>query len=110
MHWKDDDTRIGRSLFCPAEWTEISESLELTRRECEVVLAVLDDQSDSDIAQELGISANTVHSHIRRVYGKLGVSSRTQLVARVLAEYKRLVSKTKCIVVPSRCPFRMDPP
>ncbi len=105
MQWKNDDTRIGRSLFCPAEWTEISESLELTPRESDIVLAVLDDRSDSDTAQKLDISANTVHSHMRRVYGKLSVTSRAQLVARVLAEYKTLVSKTKCIVVPSRCPF-----
>lgn len=105
MQWKDDDARAGQSLFCPAEWARIAESLELTKRESDVVAAVLDDLSDSGIAQELGISANTVHSHIRRVYGKLGISSRAQLVARVLAAYKVLVSKTKCIVAPSRCPF-----
>jgi len=105
MHWKNDGTRIGQSLFCSAEWTEISESLELTQRESEMVLAVLADRSHSSIAQELGISSHTVHTHIRHVYDKLGVGSRAQLVARVLAEYKALVSKTQCIVVPSRCPF-----
>jgi len=110
MHWKDDGTRAGQSLFCPAEWERISESLEFTKRESDVVRGALDDKKDSSIAQELGISANTVHSHIRRVYSKLGVSSRAQLVARVLAEYKTLVSKTKCFVVPSRCPFRLHNP
>lgn len=110
MHWRDNDTRTGQSLFCSAEWTRISESLELTRRESDVVRAALDDLSESDIAEKLGISRHTVHAHIERIYAKLGIASRTQLVARVWMEYVTLASKMPCIAAPGSCPLLNAPP
>jgi len=109
MHWKNDDTQAGQSLFCSAEWNRLSESLDLTRRESEVVLAALDDLSESDIAEKLGISRHTVHAHLKRLYRKLGIGSRAQLVARVWAEYVALASETQCIAAARRCPWRIAP-
>jgi len=54
------------------------------------VQAVFDDQNESRIARSLGISAHTVHTHIERVYRKLGVSSRVTLVVRVFVEHLSL--------------------
>jgi len=110
MHWKNDDTQAGQSLFCSAEWNRLSESLDLTRRESEVVLAALDDMSESDIAEKLGISRHTVHAHIERIYAKLGIGSRAQLVARIWAEYVTLASKMQCIAAPGSCPLLNAPP
>ncbi len=106
MQLKDDDARLAQSLFCSAEWALICESLDLTHRESEIVQAVLDDMSESDIAQNLGISRHTVHAHIERVYGKLGVSSRLQLVVRIFVEYISLGRRKQCIVAPRPCPLR----
>jgi len=108
-HWRDNDGRSGQALLCPAAWTRISASLDLTRRESEVVLAALDDLSESDIAEKLGISRHTVHAHLKRLYRKLGIGSRAQLVARVWAEYVALASETQCIAAARRCPWRIAP-
>ena len=35
-----------------------------------------------DIGRELYVSVNTVKTHVRRIYAKLGVSSRVEAVAR----------------------------
>jgi DNA-binding CsgD family transcriptional regulator len=49
--------------------------------------AVFDDQKETAIAANLGISTHTVHTHLERLYRKLRVSSRVSLVVRVVAEY-----------------------
>jgi HD-GYP domain-containing protein (c-di-GMP phosphodiesterase class II) len=48
----------------------------LTRRELEVLLALVLGQSNQTIADDLGISAKTVGHHVQHVYQKAGVRSR----------------------------------
>lgn len=55
----------------------------LTQREAEVARMVANGCSDLNIAQSLKISENTVGSHLRRVYAKLGVHSRAEIAALV---------------------------
>ena len=50
----------------------------LTPREVEVLSRVAAGQSDKVIADELGISYNTVKWYIRQIFNKLGVNDRTQ--------------------------------
>ncbi len=54
-----------------------------------MVQAVLDDCKDLAIARRLDITEHTVHTHFTRLYAKLGVSSRVELVVRVFAEHLR---------------------
>jgi HD-GYP domain-containing protein (c-di-GMP phosphodiesterase class II) len=48
----------------------------LTERELEVLLVLVHGSSNSQIAEELGISAKTVGHHVQHVYEKAGVRSR----------------------------------
>jgi ATP/maltotriose-dependent transcriptional regulator MalT len=57
---------------------------ELTAREREVLALVADGRSNRDIATGLGISEHTVKFHLASLFGKLGVSTRTQAVRRAL--------------------------
>jgi DNA-binding NarL/FixJ family response regulator len=57
-------------------------SSDLTLREREIVALVAQGTANADIASTLGLSPRTVESHLRRIYRKLKVGSRTQL-ARV---------------------------
>lgn len=56
----------------------------LTPREAEVAQAVLRGQTTVAIAAELVVSPHTVHDHLRKVFDKLGVSSRQQMAVRLL--------------------------
>lgn len=55
----------------------------VSRREAEVLALVLQGKKACQIATELGISEYTVKDHLKHVYDKLGINSRSQLLARV---------------------------
>jgi len=57
-----------------------SEPQSLTEGERRVVYLIADGYTDKSAAKTLGISVNTVGSHLRSAYSKLGVQSRVQLV------------------------------
>jgi len=60
----------------------------LSPREQEVVRLLLADLSNKEIAQALGLSLNTIKGYLKLLTRKLGVSSRTGILARMLSETK----------------------
>jgi DNA-binding NarL/FixJ family response regulator len=56
----------------------------LTGREREIMACLHRDLSDKEIAALLGIGTATVHSHMHRMFEKLGASSRSEAVHRYL--------------------------
>ena len=56
----------------------------LTPREHEVLALVADGLHNRDIAQALSVSEHTVKFHLASIFGKLGVSTRTEAVQRGL--------------------------
>jgi LuxR family maltose regulon positive regulatory protein len=54
----------------------------LSARELEVLPLIAEGLSNQEIAARLYLSLHTVKAHARNIYAKLGVSSRTQAVAR----------------------------
>lgn len=57
-----------------------AEKHRLTRREREIMELVYEGLSNPDIAQQLGISRNTVKQHIHNIFEKMDVSTRIELV------------------------------
>jgi len=61
------------------------EKYSITGREREIILMVVRGRSNVDIARELVVSLATVKTHLHNIYGKIGVKSRYDLLARVRA-------------------------
>ena len=56
-------------------------TMQLSVREGEITYWVAQGKTNSEIAQILGISVNTVKNHVHRIFDKLGASNRIQAVA-----------------------------
>jgi LuxR family maltose regulon positive regulatory protein len=54
----------------------------LTPRELEILRLICQGYSNPEIASELVVTVNTIKKHTSNIYGKLGVRSRTQAIAR----------------------------
>ena len=82
-----------RALLASGIWPGLAEQLRLSPREVQVVKGVFRDDKDGAIAQDLGISPHTVSTYLQRIYSKLSVASRPQLIVRVVAEYLRVPTR-----------------
>ena len=59
----------------------------LTSREKEVLSLLVDGMAKKQIADQLFVSFNTVDKHVRNIYDKLQVQTRSGVVAKVLKEH-----------------------
>lgn len=75
-------TLAGESIY-PMETPEVTlgmtTSTQLTPREIQVIRLLTTGIGNEEIAASLGISPNTVKTHIRHLLNKTGFASRTQL-------------------------------
>ncbi len=51
----------------------------LTKRELQIVTAIVEGSSNKDIGQQFGLSQQTVKNHLSHIFDKLGVSNRLEL-------------------------------
>ncbi|WP_375758184.1 LuxR C-terminal-related transcriptional regulator [Corallococcus exercitus] len=65
----------SRAIPMPEPWRQ-----KLSRREAEVVEGVLSNWTNETIAEDLGLTLNTVKTHLRNIFPKLGIESRTDLL------------------------------
>jgi DNA-binding NarL/FixJ family response regulator len=56
-------------------------NINLTKREKEVVTKVAEGKGNDRIAKEMNITIQSVKNYLSRIYGKVGVRTRTQLLA-----------------------------
>jgi DNA-binding NarL/FixJ family response regulator len=61
-----------------------SQENTLSRRELEILNLLSEGLSNKELAARLGISAQTVHTHLKNVYPKLHVHGRAEAVAKYL--------------------------
>lgn len=60
-------------------------SEKLSKKELEVVDCLVRGLSNEQIASECGITKNTVKTHLKNIYRKLRVHSRTQAILQLFA-------------------------
>ena len=82
--WSDDFLSIDMTeAVRQVEESNILENLKLTPREKEVAALLLNGKDAKQIAGELKISIHTANFHIKNLYKKLGINSRSELFARI---------------------------
>jgi two-component system, NarL family, response regulator LiaR len=80
------ETVISRDFRLNTSMTWPGADLRLTERESEVVTFLASGMSNRDIADAMILSENTVKTHLKSIFQKIGVSSRAQAVARIVTD------------------------
>jgi len=79
--------------------TTLQTRFRLSRRELDITHYLLRGMSDNEIGEKLYISRQTVHTHIKNVYRKLGAKSRIELYRMVVQEgYPGILSQKQLLV------------
>jgi DNA-binding CsgD family transcriptional regulator len=74
--WPGNETQVGVAEPAPA-----GRRLTLTERELQVLRGMADGKSNAEIGRELFVSEDTVKTHARRLFRKLGARDRAHAVA-----------------------------
>ena len=61
-------------------FARLAEDTTLTAKEIEVIEKILNGKSRKEIGDELNISENTVKTHLKHIYDKLGIANKQELV------------------------------
>jgi DNA-binding CsgD family transcriptional regulator len=80
--------KLGRRIHRQTRSGKGDGVASLTERELQVARLVVDRKTNAEIAAELFLNVNTVESHVRNLFHKLGVSSRVE-VARTVERAER---------------------
>lgn len=82
--WIGDEPRLAELRACSGALKLLA---ELTPRELEVSIAVASGLSSARVAKQLGVSPRTVTTHLDRIYGRLDLNGRAQLI-RIVYEVR----------------------
>ena len=77
--------RVVESFHRKAKAKTLDKALNLSAREEEILVLLSKGCSNKAIADQLNLSVETIYSHLKRVYEKMHVHSRTEAVIRYLA-------------------------
>lgn len=78
------------SVLDEGAWCSLCDRLNLSPRELQIARGIFADHKEGKIAADLGLSAHTVRTHLERLYRKLRVHSRVELVLHLMEQFLRL--------------------
>ena len=74
--------RLRKRARGTSKFTAAHSRDELTARERSIIEFIAKGRSNKEIARELGITPETIKTHLKRIFQKLSAESRTQAVVR----------------------------
>jgi len=72
-------------VFSDEEWSDLKRDLLLSHRQADVVEQLLMGHSDKQIAYNLQMSVSSVRTHLSKVFLRLGVGDRCELLVHLFA-------------------------
>jgi DNA-binding CsgD family transcriptional regulator len=78
----------SRFPFTPNEWSELADASEMSPRQKQIAQCILSGMGDKQIAEEIGIKVPTVRTHMGRLFDKLDVNDRVELVLHFMHRFR----------------------
>jgi DNA-binding NarL/FixJ family response regulator len=66
-----------------ATWRHVVDTLEFSPQQARIVALILHGLGDKEVAAELGLRVPTIRTYLERVFQRVGVRDRVELVIRV---------------------------
>ncbi|HZL36253.1 MAG TPA: helix-turn-helix transcriptional regulator [Tepidisphaeraceae bacterium] len=85
---KDISALTALPVFSPREWATVAAALQLSPQQTRIVGLILEGKRDKQIAVALGMSISTVRTHLGRIFARLDVADRVELVLHVFARFR----------------------
>ena len=74
----------NREIYTKAEWKRLARELRLPPRQMQITRHIMRGCGDKQIAEALGISVATVRTHLGRLFKRLEVDDRCELILHVV--------------------------
>jgi DNA-binding NarL/FixJ family response regulator len=74
----------------PKTWDEVAAALKLSARQKSMVALLLRGKQDKQISHDLGIKLPTITSYFNRIFHKVGVRNRMELLLRVFVTAREI--------------------
>lgn len=85
-----DNPLFSPPLLTDVEWRTVIAALRLTPQQTKIVALILHGKRDKQIAAEMQLNIWTVRTHLTRIFVRLGIGDRVELVVRVFATLRAL--------------------
>ena len=83
------------SHLSEGEWDSIAAQLHLSPRLLQIVRCIFDGLEERAICDALGIASGTIHSYLDRLFKRLGIHSRSELIVRLFLAYASARNKDR---------------
>jgi len=88
--------RTEGRIFSECEWRLLSDDLGFSPRQVQIVRCLFDGLSDKQVAAETRVSVPTVRTHLTRLFTRLNVQDRNELILYVFRRFRRRCIKSEC--------------
>lgn len=78
------------------QWEAVAHSLEFSPQQSRIVELLLRGFKDKQIAAELHLGVPTIRTYLKRIFDRLGVSDRVELILRVFAVAREISEAPDC--------------
>jgi DNA-binding CsgD family transcriptional regulator len=89
-------TNCDDDVFDDAEWNALTRALALSPKQVQIVRRVIQGMSDKRIALELNMSMATVRTHLSRLFAKLDIQNRNELILLVFRQFRANSPQVHC--------------
>lgn len=86
-----------QTLLSKSEFTEIAEELSLSPRESQIIREILSGHSDKQIAKNLEMAMPTLRTHLQRLFSKLEIGGKQELILRVFSAFRKISYEKECL-------------
>jgi len=83
-------------IFTKNEWDALTRQLGVSPQQGEIARLLLEGSSDKQISRRLGIAVPTVRTYLSRMFSKLDVQDRNELVVMMLRKFRSGCDLARC--------------